>query len=69
MIQGKKVIIRQMELGDEDFLHQWRNDPVTMGYSELLYGCLRSKEAFRLEVKISVENMDMFPTEKTFINM
>ena len=67
MIQGKKVIIRQMELGDEDFLHQWRNDPVTMGYSELLYGCLRSKEAFRLEVKISVENIDMFPTEKTFI--
>jgi len=56
-----------MELGDENLLHLWRNDPVTMGYSELQYGFLRSKEAFRLEIKQSVENIDMFPTEKTFI--
>jgi len=67
LIQGKKVIIRQMEFGDEDFLHQWRNDPVIMAYSELQYGFLRSKEAFRLEVKRNAENLEMFPAEKTFI--
>lgn len=67
MIRGDRVFIRQMELGDEELLHCWRNDPEIMAYSEMNYGFLRSKEAFRLEVRQSAENPDMFPVEKTFI--
>lgn len=26
MIEGNKVIIRQLELGDEELLHKWRSD-------------------------------------------
>ena len=67
MIEGKKVIIRQLELGDEELLHKWRNDAQGNLYCAFNYGFLLSKEAFRLELKEQIENNDIFPKEKTFI--
>ncbi|MBH1939750.1 GNAT family N-acetyltransferase [Mobilitalea sibirica] len=67
MIEGNKVIIRQLELGDEDFLHKWRNDAKGNLYCGFQYGFLLSKEAFRLELKDQIENRQVFTKDKLFI--
>ncbi len=67
LIEGKRVIIRQLELGDEEPLHKWRNNQEGNLYCGFQYGFLLSEEAFRLKVKKQVENTDVFPNEKTFI--
>ncbi|MFZ5353991.1 MAG: GNAT family N-acetyltransferase [Bacillota bacterium] len=67
MIEGKKVIIRQLESGDEELFHKWRNDAEGNLYCAFRYGFLLSMEAFRLELKNQIESNDLFPKEKTFI--
>ncbi|MDF2522223.1 MAG: N-acetyltransferase [Clostridia bacterium] len=67
MIEGKTVVIRQLELGDEKLFHKWRNDASGNLYCGFKYGFLLSEEAFRLEIKKEIESNDLFPTEKTFI--
>lgn len=67
MIEGSKVVIRQLELGDEEWLHQWRNHGKGNMYCAFPYGFLLSKEAFRLEIKKQVEETQVFPKEKTFM--
>jgi len=67
MIEGLEIIIKQLELGDEQFLHAWGNDSGIMEYSGLKYGFLWSKEAFRREIMKDIENTEIFPEEKTFI--
>lgn len=67
VIEGKTVIIRQLEIGDEDKLHKWRNSSEGNEYCGFSYGFLLSKEAFRLEIKKQIENNGVFPEEKTFL--
>lgn len=67
LIKGNKVIIRQLEEGDETLLHKWRNNEQGNMYCGFQYGFLLSEEAFRIKVKEEIENTETFPTEKTFI--
>lgn len=67
MIEGEKVVIRQLELGDEEFLHRWRNNGDGNLYCGFKYGFLLSKESIRLSIKKEIENSDVFPKEKTFL--
>src|SRR6056297_2212512 len=67
LIEGERVIIRQLELGDEKLIHNWRNNTEGNLYCGFKYGFLLSEESFRLKVKQQVENTDIFPTEKMFI--
>jgi len=67
LIEGERVLIRQLELGDEKLLHKWRNNEEGNLYCGFRYGFLLSEESFRLKVKQQVENTDVFPIEKIFI--
>ena len=67
LIEGNKVIIRQLESGDEKLLHKWRNNEQGNLYCGFRYGFLLSKEAFRTQVEEEVKNTETFPTEKLFI--
>ncbi|MTI71184.1 MAG: GNAT family N-acetyltransferase [Firmicutes bacterium] len=67
MIEGKKVLIRQLEIGDENLLHKWRNNNKGNNYCGFKYGFLQSKESLRIELMKQIENNSVFPDEKTFI--
>jgi RimJ/RimL family protein N-acetyltransferase len=67
MIQGKKVIIRQLELGDEEYLYRWWNDEKLMAHAGLAFGTLQSKESIRLNILKEVESSTLFPEKKRFI--
>ncbi|GAA0729414.1 hypothetical protein GCM10008905_29350 [Clostridium malenominatum] len=67
MIKGKNIIIRQLELGDEEYLHRWWNDGDMMGHATHAFGILQSKEAIRLSTIKEIENHSMFPSSKRFI--
>lgn len=67
MIEGKNIFIRQLELGDEELLHRWRNNAEGNEYCGLSYGFLLSKDGFRLDIQKDIENRDLFPEEKMFI--
>jgi len=67
LIESEKILIRQLELGDEKLLHKWRNNEEGNLYCGFRYGFLLSEESFRLKVKQQVENTDVFPIEKIFI--
>ncbi|PTW01770.1 RimJ/RimL family protein N-acetyltransferase [Halanaerobium saccharolyticum] len=67
MIEGDKVFIRQLELGDEELLHRWRNNSQGNLYCGFKYGFLMSKESFRLQVETEIKNEDVFPPKKMFI--
>lgn len=67
LIEGRNVEIRQLEVGDEDFLHKWRNNGQGNLYCGFGYGFLKSKEAYSHEVQKEVENTETFPEQKTFI--
>ena len=67
MIEGNKVIIRQLESGDEELLHKWRNNAKGNLYCGFKYGFLLSKESFKLQVKDEIESKEVFPNEKLFI--
>ena len=67
MIEGNKVLIRQLEAGDEKLLHKWRNKGEGNLYCGFKYGFLLSEEAYNLQVKEELENTDVFPEQKMFI--
>ncbi|WP_105613998.1 GNAT family N-acetyltransferase [Vallitalea okinawensis] len=67
MIEGIKVVIRQLELGDEELLHKWRNSSKGNEYCGFNHGFLISKEAYRLSIQNEIESSNVFPEEKTFI--
>jgi RimJ/RimL family protein N-acetyltransferase len=67
VIEGKKVLIRQLEAGDEKLLHKWRNNGKGNLYCGFKYGFLLSEEAFNLQVKEELENREVFPEQKMFI--
>ncbi len=67
MIEGKNITMRQLELGDEDYLYKWWNNSEMMRHATHNFGTLQSKEAIRLYVAKEVENYSMFPENKRFI--
>jgi len=67
VIEGNKVLIRQLEAGDEKSLHKWRNNGKGNLYCGFKYGFLLSEEAFNLQVKEELENREVFPEQKMFI--
>lgn len=67
MINGSKVIMRQMELGDEELLYKWWNNGEMMSHATHAFGTLQSKESIRLNIIKEIENYSMFPTSKRFI--
>ncbi|MEG0773022.1 GNAT family protein [Clostridium sp.] len=67
MICGKKVIIRQLELGDEAYLYRWWNDENLMAHAGLAFGTLQSKESIRLNILKEIESSALFPEKKRFI--
>lgn len=67
MIEGKEIIIRQLELGDEEYLYKWWNNGSLMAHATHIFGILQSKETIRLDILKQIENIDMFPNKKRFI--
>ena len=67
MIEGSKTVMRQLEVGDEKYLHKWRNDNKGNLYCGFKYGFLISEEAFKNQLKKDIESQEVFPKEKMFI--
>lgn len=67
MIKGEKVIIRQLEQGDEVKLHEWRNNDEGNLYCGLNHGFLLSLDAMSSEVRKYVQNAEVFPGENMFM--
>ncbi len=67
MIIGKRVIIRQIELGDEEWLHKWWNNGELMEHATFPYGVMQSKESIRISIQNEVQKNSTFPTGKRFI--
>lgn len=67
MIQGKKVVIRQLEIGDEEYLYKWWNDSNLMEHATHCFGTLQSKEAVRINILKEIESTAMFQEQKRFI--
>lgn len=67
MIEGNNIIIRQLELGDEEYLHKWWNDGNMMSHATHAFGTLQSKEAIRGSIMREIENNKMFPVGKRFL--
>jgi RimJ/RimL family protein N-acetyltransferase len=67
MIEGRNIIIRQLELGDEEYLYKWWNDGDMMAHAAHPYGTLQSKEAIRINILKEIESSSMFPDRKRFI--
>ena len=67
MIEGKNIIIRQLEIGDEEYLHKWWNNGDMMEHATHVFGTLQSKEAIRISILNEIENYSIFPTGKRFI--
>ena len=67
LIEGNKVLIRQLESGDEELLHKWRNNAKGNLYCGFKYGFLLSKESFKKKVESEIESGEVFPAEKMFI--
>lgn len=64
MIIGKKVIIRQFELGDEIHLHKWWNDGNMMGDSGLGFGTLQSLECIKNKVINEANNGSLYNNDR-----
>lgn len=67
MIDGINIVIRQLELGDEEYLHRWWNNGEMMQHATHAFGTLQSKEAIRNSILKEIESSDMFPNCKRFI--
>ncbi|HAR85967.1 GCN5 family acetyltransferase [Clostridium sulfidigenes] len=67
MIEGKSVVIRQLELGDEEYLYKWWNDGSFMSHAALAYGTLESKTAIRNSIEKEVLNSQLYAASKRFI--
>lgn len=67
MIEGNNVIIRQLELGDEEYLHKWWNNGEMMAHATHVFGTLQSKESIRNSILGQIQNYSTFPADKRFI--
>ncbi len=67
MIEGKNIIIRPLELGDEEILHKWWNNNNVMEHSANAFGTLQSKEAIKNSILREISDNNMFPPRKRFM--
>lgn len=67
MIEGRNIVIRQLEIGDEEYIYKWLNDGNMMAHDTLCYGTLQSKEAVRQVIQKDIENCSLFPESKRFL--
>ncbi|MGL5713751.1 MAG: GNAT family N-acetyltransferase, partial [Paraclostridium sp.] len=67
MINCKSLIIRQLELGDEEYLYKWWNDGELMEHATHIFGVLQSKESIKNGILKDIEDTTMFSTSKRFI--
>lgn len=67
MIIGKNIVIRQLEIGDEEYLHKWWNAGEMMEHATFAFGTMQSKEAIRKIVMNQAEDYSIFPENKRFI--
>lgn len=67
MINCKSLIIRQLELGDEEYLYKWWNDGKLMEHATHVFGVLQSKQSIKNGILKDIENATMFSTSKRFI--
>lgn len=67
MIYGKNIVIRQIELGDEEYLYRWWNNEDLMEHATHVFGVLQSLDAIKIKVLKDIEDGTMFPSEKRFI--
>lgn len=67
MIIGQKVIIRPMELGDEEYLCKWWSSGEVMSHATFKYGILQTKDTIRKKIEKDIEVQDFIPQSKRFI--
>lgn len=67
MINSKNLMIRQLELGDEEYLYKWWNDGDMMEHATHVFGTLQSKESIKKSILKDIEDTTMFPNSKRFI--
>lgn len=67
MIEGNNIVIRQLELGDEDYLYKWWNNGSLMEHATHVFGTLQSKEAIKNSILREIENSNLHPKSKRFI--
>lgn len=67
MIYGKNIVIRQLELGDEELLHKWWNNGEMMEHATFPFGTMQSKESIRKSIADEIIDQDIFPKRKRFI--
>lgn len=67
LIIGNKIIIRQLELGDEEYLYKWWNNGEMMEHATFPFGTMQSKEAVRRNIISEIENYSILPEKKRFI--
>lgn len=67
MIEGKKIMIRQLELGDEEYLYKWWNTGEMMEHATHVFGVLQSKQTIQDSIKRETENTNLFPENKRFL--
>lgn len=67
MIHGKNIVIRQLELGDEEYLYKWWNDENLMEHATHVFGVLQSLDAIKIKILKDIEDGTMFPPEKRFV--
>lgn len=67
MIEVKNIIIRPLQMGDEDYLYNWWNNGELMEHATHKFGVLQSKESIKNSVINELEGNQLFPTNKRFI--
>jgi len=67
LIEGNNIVIRQLELGDEDYLYMWWNNGSLMEHATHVFGTLQSKEAIKNSIMREIENSALHPKSKRFI--
>ncbi|WP_042274589.1 GNAT family N-acetyltransferase [[Clostridium] dakarense] len=67
MIEGKNIIIRPLQMGDDDYLYNWWNNGELMEHATHKFGVLQSKESIKNSIINEFECSQLFPTSKIFI--
>lgn len=69
MIEGKYVLIRPIDLGDEEYLFQWWNNGEFMSHAGLGYGTLQTKNKIRLDIEREVKETSLESSSRRFVIM
>lgn len=67
MVEGKNILIRQLELEDENYLYKWWNSGEVMTHAGFSCGLMKSKESIILKILKDIESSDIYVKSKRFI--